>query len=158
MNAIAVFAYPASISGYVRFQQNPRQNTRVHIYIEGLEPNRIYGLHVHQYGDLRNGCESLGPHFNPYNNAHGSREIHGRNRHVGDMINNVYSDGKGIVDIEFTDDLLTLYGSDSILGRSVILHMNADDLGIGHTEESHRTGNAGARIACAIIGVTNTQL
>lgn len=33
--------------------------------VTGLSPGK-HGIHIHQSGDLRNGCEKLGEHFNPY--------------------------------------------------------------------------------------------
>ena len=40
------------------------------ITVEGLifnlRPNSLFGLHVHERGDLTNACESAGAHFNPY--------------------------------------------------------------------------------------------
>jgi Cu-Zn family superoxide dismutase len=37
-------------------------------------------------------------------------------------------------------------------GRSLIIHADEDDLGLGSHEDSKTTGHSGARIACAIIG------
>lgn len=49
-----------------------------------------------------------------------------------------------------------LVGSNSVIGRSMVVHADQDDLGKGvgdKKEESLKTGNAGARVACGIIGV-----
>ena len=35
-----------------------------------------------------------------------------------------------------------------------MLHRLTDDLGEGGNEESKKTGNAGARIACGVIGLS----
>ena len=45
-----------------------------------------------------------------------------------------------------------LYGAYSVLGRSCVLHADEDDLGRGGHKLSKTTGNAGARIACGVIG------
>lgn len=40
------------------------------IVVEGLifnlKPNSLFGLHVHDQGDITNACQSTGAHFNPY--------------------------------------------------------------------------------------------
>ena len=41
----------------------------------------------------------------------------------------------------------------SIVGRMFVIHKDEDDLGLGNNEESLKTGNAGERIACSIIGL-----
>ena len=42
-------------------------------------------------------------------------------------------------------------GEYSVVGRSVMIHADEDDLGKGGHELSLTTGNAGARIACGEI-------
>jgi hypothetical protein len=46
------------------------------------------------------------------------------------------------------DKLVKLFGAESVLGRTLVVHAGTDDLGKGNTEESKKTGNAGARPAC----------
>ena len=55
------------------------------------------------------------------------------------------------------DLVLSLSGPFSVLGRAVVIHERADDLGRGETNESKRSGNSGARIACGVIGTTSAS-
>ena len=36
----------------------------------------------------------------------------------------------------------------------MVCHAKTDDLGKGNDEESKKTGNAGGRVACGVIGVS----
>jgi Cu-Zn family superoxide dismutase len=112
--------------------------------IEGLTPGK-HGFHVHEFGDCsaKDGA-SAGPHFNPQNSPHAAHES--SPRHVGDLGNlEAGADGKAHIDL--TDSMMKLDGANSIIGRGVIVHAVADDL------KSQPAGNAGARQACAAIGV-----
>lgn len=51
--------------------------------------------------------------------------------------------------------MVALHGPFSIIGRSLVIHERADDLGKGNSEASRTTGDAGARIACGLIGIAN---
>ena len=119
--------------------------------------NLQHGLHVHQYGindtsdNLTAICLSSGPHFNPENLTHGN--ISDTIRHVGDY-GNVISDNKGVISVTFVDTVSQLYGPFGIIGRTIVLHQKVDDLGRGGNPESLINGNAGARIACGVIGIS----
>ena len=78
-----------------------------------------------------------------------------RPRHSGDLINNIHTDRDGNFNYEYNDSRLQLFGDvdSTIIGRSVVIHQGIDDLGEGTDAESLTTGNAGARIGCAIIGL-----
>ena len=41
---------------------------------------------------------------------------------------------------------------DELWGRSVIVHADEDDYGLGKKDDSKTTGHSGKRIACAVIG------
>ena len=146
MKAVAVFT--GTIEGTVHFTEC-EQGIEIKVHVKGFEPNTLHGFHVHEAGDLTDRCMSMCAHFNPYNTQHGGPLS--RERHVGDL-GNVKANGKGEVHTTFYDDCIRLRGTKcNILGRGLILHEDEDDLGIGD-EESLRTGNAGKRIACAVIG------
>lgn len=51
------------------------------------------------------------------------------------------------------DKQISLTGAHSIVGRTLVVHADPDDLGAGGHELSKTTGNAGARIACGVIGL-----
>ncbi len=67
-------------------------------------------------------------------------------RHEGDM-GNIEADESGNARLEYVDKTMSFDGDDSIIGRSIIVHENEDDL------KTQPTGNAGARLACGVIGI-----
>jgi Cu-Zn family superoxide dismutase len=94
--------------------------------VKGLSPNSKHGIHVHEFGDLTEGCDTAGGHFNPENKNHGGPNT--MERHVGDL-GNLISDPYGNSYICFKDEHLSLFGENSIIGRSVVVHAKEDDLG-----------------------------
>ena len=97
-------------------------------------------------------CGSTGGHFNPTNKTHG--DISAAVRHVGDY-GNIQADNNGNIVGTFSDKVSKLYGPMGIIGRTIVLHQLQDDLGLGNNTGSFTTGNAGARIACGVIGILN---
>ncbi|KHJ78758.1 copper/zinc superoxide dismutase [Oesophagostomum dentatum] len=79
-----------------------------------------------------------------------------RVRHVGDL-GNIVANRRGVAYTTLFTRRVTLFGANSVIGRSFVVHANEDDLGKGQGDqrpESLRTGNAGARLACGVIGRT----
>ena len=153
-NAICVLD-KGKIKGQVLFHQCYNEDsTIVDFKFSGLKPHAVHAIHIHETGDLRRGCASLGPHWNPHNTTHGSLLVPGKPRHGGDLINNLKADENGEFRFRYRDPLVRLRGnaSDTVLGRSVVVHEGVDDLGLGGDAESLKTGNAGSRMLCAIIG------
>ena len=108
--------------------------------ITGLEPNKKFGFHVHEFGTCENKALMAGGHLNPWGSKHGASK--GKERHLGDL-GNLVSNDKGIATYSET-----IKGSlKMFMGRSVIIHAKADDL------KSQPSGKSGQRIACGIIGV-----
>jgi Cu-Zn family superoxide dismutase len=147
---IAVFN-DDKIKGVVRFTEDLETNqVRLDVGIKGLNPNSLHGFHVHEAGDLTDKCTSMCAHFNPYGKKHGCPGM--KERHVGDL-GNLKTNNKGEAFTTFYDDVIKLRGTKcNIIGRGLIIHADEDDCGKGGNTESLKTGNAGKRIACAVIG------
>ena len=72
-------------------------------------------------------------------------------RHAGDLGNIEATSDKAAVDI--TDKQISLFpGKGCIMGRSVVVHADPDDLGKGGFADSKTTGHAGGRLSCGVIG------
>lgn len=184
MNAVAVFLNQP-IQGKVIFtQKNISSPVILDFRLSGF--HHISAIHIHEYGDLSEGCKSLGGHFNPTNKLHG--------HHAGDIVFNAVPNKNGEYTHIFKTKELSLYpGKKSIIGRSLVIHNYIDDYGkqgrfleknkfqlyqdmdyenvaffskmSGYSIKSKKemisklmtsslqTGNAGERLACAIIGI-----
>ena len=87
--------------GVVLFeQQNSFARTLITGTFSGLIPGNKHGFHIHQYGDLTNGCVTAGPHYNPQKNTHAGPQD--EVRHVGDL-GNVQADADGNGKYELLD-------------------------------------------------------
>jgi len=82
-------------------------------------------------------------HFNPHGKPHAHFST--AERHVGDMPS-LKADTNGRAEANFELDVMTVSpGPASVVGRGLIVHADPDDY------RTQPTGNAGARIACAVI-------
>jgi len=132
-----------SASGTVIFTKT---DSGMHVSAEmtGLSEGK-HGFHIHEYGDCSApDAVSAGGHFNPYDQPHGGPGD--AERHVGDL-GNISANEDGAATLEAVDTLLTFHGESSIIGRGLVVHAGEDDL------SSQPTGDAGARVACGVIGI-----
>ena len=149
IEAVCVLTNTSSkINGYILFKEDlKKKETIIELHLKNV-PKGEHGFHIHRTGDLREGCSSLCSHYNPYNKNHGGPDS--KERHVGDLGN--IKSVNGTVNKIIRDKLIRLRGKYSVIGRSVVIHSDKDDLGLGGDAESLKTGNAGKRIACGVIG------
>ncbi|XP_073692987.1 extracellular superoxide dismutase [Cu-Zn]-like [Garra rufa] len=139
------------IFGQVLFMQIfPNGTLKVRINLRGLNVSdqQVHAIHIHQYGDLSQGCITVGPHYNPQAVLHPG--------HPGDLGN--FASEHGVIRRFLKLPEAKLFGGQSIMGRSVVVHEKEDDLGMGSDEESKLSGNAGKRIAGCVIGITSPVL
>lgn len=151
IHAIAVFMDQSGVHGVVKMTEDLENNqVKIELNIVGLSPNSLHGFHVHEAGDLSDKCTSMCAHFNPFKTTHGCPNS--KVRHVGDL-GNIKTNAKGEAKYSFCDSVIKLRGTKSnIIGRGLIIHEDEDDCGKGGNAESLKTGNAGKRIACSVIG------
>ena len=119
--------------------------------ITGLTPGK-HGLHIHEFGDLSDGCKSAGGHYNPDGADHGNED----SGHVGDL-GNINAGEDGVAEVYKVSKRIDLMGDRSVIGRGIVVHKDPDDLGQGEDAESLKTGNAGDRLACGVITLRSTK-
>lgn len=129
-------------SGKVSFVQQG-DSVLVTAEVRGLKPGQEHGFHVHENGDCSGGDGMMtGGHFNPTGKPHGP--LSGEH-HVGDFPA-LKADASGVAKASFRAPGLTIgSGITDIVGKGLIVHAQPDDY------KTQPTGNAGARIACAVI-------
>ncbi|WP_096668028.1 superoxide dismutase family protein [Polaromonas sp. AET17H-212] len=130
-------------SGSVSFVQKGNK-VLVSGEIRGLKPNAEHGFHVHEKGDCSSGDGmSAGGHFNPTGAPHGAHGV--GMHHTGDLPS-LKADAGGIARFNFESGSLAVgSGVTDIVGKGLIVHRDPDDY------KTQPTGNAGPRLACAII-------
>jgi len=130
-------------SGSVSFTQSGNK-VLVVAEIKGLKPNAEHGFHIHDKGDSSSGDGmSTGGHFNPTTQAHGAHGTGGH--HTGDLPSLV-ADANGVAKLKFESTTISIdSGLTNIVGRGLIVHRDPDDF------KTQPTGNAGPRLACAVI-------
>ena len=112
--------------------------------VRGLKPNAEHGFHVHEKGDCSSpDGMSTGGHFNPGGAPHGH---HGMGQHhAGDLLP-IKANAQGVATFSFESSTISVgSGPTDVVGKGLIVHRDPDDF------KTQPTGNAGARIACAVI-------
>lgn len=133
----------SKVSGSLMLEELADGGVKIEGHILGLTPGK-HGLHVHEHGDCSSADgSSAGGHFNPTQASHG--DIEATASHMGDL-GNVEADASGRAIVSVVKRPATLRaGPSSFLGRSLVVHADADDLG------SQPAGGSGARIGCGTI-------
>jgi superoxide dismutase, Cu-Zn family len=125
----------------------------VNVNVKGLTPG-LHAVHVHAVGK----CDapafaSAGGHFNPTQKKHGHKSPEGA--HGGDLPNMLVArDGTGRFEV-FTDGMTLKSGATSVLdkdGSALVVHAGVDDYA------TDPAGNAGDRVACGIITLTQSRM
>lgn len=132
-----------AVAGTVRFVQ-AGDTVQVSGQISGLKPGAEHGFHIHEKGDCSSGDGmSTGGHFNPGGHAHGR---HGEGMHHTGDLPSLKADAKGVARFAFTSRSIRVDNGDTnVVGRGLIVHRDPDDFA------TQPTGNAGPRLACAVI-------
>jgi Cu-Zn family superoxide dismutase len=130
-------------AGTAEFRQ-AGSKVRLTANVSGLVPGRQHGFHIHEAGDCSSGDGmSAKGHFNPQGKPHGHPSS--AERHAGDLPA-LQADSAGNARLETELESITVApGPNSIVGRGLIVHADPDDY------KTQPTGNAGARLACAVI-------
>lgn len=142
--AVAVL-YPVgndSVRGQATFTKAP-EGLKIAITVSGLKPGE-HGLHLHKYGGL-SALDSASAKiiFDPLDEPHGGPDR--REHQLGDW-GNIAADQEGHAVKDWIDIDLSFKGPFSVIGRSVVIHKNADDL------ISEPEGNAGPIVAYGTVG------
>lgn len=139
------------IEGTIHFLEILMHGTHILGDISGLEPNRTYAIHIHEFGNCEN-PEAPGGHFDPSESGtHGAPGLSLGLSHAGDLPN-ITAGPAGIARVDFITNALGLRDSPfSVIGRSIVLHEFPDDF------TTQPDGGAGRALACGVIESINDQ-
>lgn len=128
----------SQLSGLVKFYTTPYGGTLIEAEFFGL-PNisvqnstTYYAMHIHEFGNCSDSFQHTGEHYNPASLPHPY--------HQGDLPPLLANQGyawSACYDKRFRVE--------DILGRSVVIHAQADDFA------SQPSGNSGMKIGCGVI-------
>jgi len=148
--ARAVCFLAGAVQGSITFSQEyPGGPCEITGVLQGLTEGK-HGFHILEFGDISQGGTTAGAHFNPLNKSHGGPLD--EERHTGDL-GNIEADSQGQSEVNITDNVVTLMGEHSVIGRTLAVCEGVDDLGRGEHELSLTSGNSGACLACGVIGI-----
>lgn len=123
------------IKGYFRFQQaSPFDLTRVDVNLTNLNNVGPYHVHLFPVSSIRStpcSNDNVGGHWNPFminTSAPTYPRVPGSTHDMYEMgdLSSRYGSlaGRNVLDVTFTDFNLPLFGRNSIVGRSVVIHMS----------------------------------
>jgi Cu-Zn family superoxide dismutase len=141
---VALVAPPGSrYGGRARIAQHGAL-VLVRIDMTGLEPNRQYGVHIHEHGDcLGATAAGIGGHFNPDGKPHGRPGSEAS--HAGDLPN-LRADGEGnVLYVHQTNAISITGGPRNVSGRSIVVSRDPDDY------RKQPDGSSGPPLACGFI-------
>ncbi|XP_065930370.1 uncharacterized protein [Magallana gigas] len=122
------------IHGSIKMSQKGHGPLTMKIGLSGFnvnaESNHKHGFHIHEFGDLSNGCDSVGEMYHVRDSGYHS--------HSGDL-GDLFHDEYGYVNDTRSFDWISMDHHDGILGRSLVIY------------QGNHSSHTGA-LACCIIG------
>ncbi|XP_055334714.1 uncharacterized protein LOC129585856 [Paramacrobiotus metropolitanus] len=154
--AIAVLgADDSDVSGTIQFDQAYGAGpVTISGAISGLTRGK-HGVHIQEYGNIKDGCGNAGADYNPDNYHHGGPSD--PERHAGDL-GNINANARGTAVLNMRSSAFSLNGDYSVIGRAIVIYQNEDDYGRENSTESLDNGNVGEPIACGVIGIATQEI
>lgn len=139
------------ITGIVNFEQSTYGDARK-VTITGTFKNLSvgkHGLYISEYGDISNGCLSVGNHLKGSGTTHGLPG--GATSYAGILGNVDVTSATADATFSVESTLITLCGNKRVIGLSLVVTEFEDD--------GTPAGTAGGKaIACGVIGKANVSV